>query len=168
MEELADTVSPSAKDFAENLLWEGLGGSGHDNQDSSVKAKNGESILTLRDRYSLAAFKKAVDATRDQVAKETAAAAAAAAAQPAEADAALVRIVLDDRAKQVDPATIRSRDLDDIRPGGLGVYLIREIMDDVQFEHRDGGGMRLTMSKRLTTDTKAADVSSTGCESEDP
>ncbi len=60
-----------------------------------------------------------------------------------------LRIEVEDRAKQVDPATIRSRDLDDIRPGGLGVYIIREIMDDVRYEHRDGGGMRLSMVKHL-------------------
>jgi anti-sigma regulatory factor (Ser/Thr protein kinase) len=63
-----------------------------------------------------------------------------------------LRIEVEDRAKQVDLASIRSRDLDDIRPGGLGVYIIREIMDDVQYEHRDGGGMRLSMVKQLRTD----------------
>jgi anti-sigma regulatory factor (Ser/Thr protein kinase) len=60
-----------------------------------------------------------------------------------------VRFVVEDRAKQVDPDTIQSRDLDDIRPGGLGVYIIREIMDDVRYEHRDGGGMRLSMTKHV-------------------
>ena len=83
LEELVDTVGPSAKDIAENLLWEGLGGSGHVNQDSGVTAKNGEPILVLKDRFLLAAFKKAIDAARAQQAKEDA---AAAAAQPAEAD----------------------------------------------------------------------------------
>lgn len=62
---------------------------------------------------------------------------------------ARLRIVIEDRAKQVDPKSIRSRDLDDVRPGGLGVYIIKEIMDEVTYEHRDGGGMRLTMSKTL-------------------
>lgn len=60
-----------------------------------------------------------------------------------------LKIVIEDRAKQVDPTTIRSRDLEEIRPGGLGVFIIREIMDDVQYEQRDGGGMRLTMHKRI-------------------
>ena len=35
-----------------------------------------------------------------------------------------MRIVIDDLAQQVDPEAIRSRDLDDIRPGGLGVHII--------------------------------------------
>ncbi len=60
-----------------------------------------------------------------------------------------IHIVIEDRARQVDPATIRSRDLDDIRPGGLGVYIIREVMDEVCYEQREGGGMRLTMRKRI-------------------
>src|SRR5262249_16760140 len=62
-----------------------------------------------------------------------------------------LKIIIEDRARQVDPAAIRSRDLDEIRPGGLGVYIIREIMDHVTYEKRDGGGMRLTMHKRLPT-----------------
>jgi len=58
-----------------------------------------------------------------------------------------MRIVIEDEARQVDPSTIRSRDLDDVRPGGLGVFIMREIMDDVCYEQRPAGGMRLTMVK---------------------
>jgi anti-sigma regulatory factor (Ser/Thr protein kinase) len=60
-----------------------------------------------------------------------------------------IRIVIDDLAAQVDPETIRGRDLDDIRPGGLGVYIIRQVMDAVRYERRDEGGMRLHMVKVL-------------------
>jgi serine/threonine-protein kinase RsbW len=60
-----------------------------------------------------------------------------------------MQVVLEDRARQVDPEEIKSRDLADIRPGGLGVHLIREIMDEVSYEQREGGGMRLTMVKRV-------------------
>lgn len=60
-----------------------------------------------------------------------------------------IHIVLEDRARQVDPSVIRSRDLDDVRPGGLGVHLIREVMDEVTYAARPGGGMRLTLTKRL-------------------
>jgi anti-sigma regulatory factor (Ser/Thr protein kinase) len=62
-----------------------------------------------------------------------------------------VTIVLEDEAKQVDPVVIKSRNLDEIRPGGLGVHIIKEIMDDVRYEKRDGVGMRLTMSKRIAS-----------------
>ncbi len=60
-----------------------------------------------------------------------------------------IKIVLEDRARQVDLQSIKSRDLEDIRPGGLGVFIIAEIMDQVQYEHRAGGGMRLTMTRRV-------------------
>ncbi len=60
-----------------------------------------------------------------------------------------IKIVIEDRARQVDPATIKPRNLEDIRPGGLGVHIIREVMDVAKYEPRDGGGMRLTMLKRL-------------------
>lgn len=62
-----------------------------------------------------------------------------------------LKIVLEDLAAQVDPETIRSRKLNDIRPGGLGVHIIREVMDGVLYEKRGGEsrGMRLTMRKRI-------------------
>ncbi|MCU0688384.1 MAG: ATP-binding protein [Phycisphaerales bacterium] len=58
-----------------------------------------------------------------------------------------MRIVIEDEARQVDPATIKSRPLEQIRPGGLGVHIIREVMDDVRYERRERVGMRLTMVK---------------------
>lgn len=67
-----------------------------------------------------------------------------------------VRIVIEDEGQQVDPRTIQGRDLDDIRPGGLGVHIINHYMDEVCFEKRDGAGMRLTMIRRLASVEKAA------------
>lgn len=67
-----------------------------------------------------------------------------------------IRIVIEDRATQIDPEKIQSRDLDEIRPGGLGVYIIREIMDEVAYEKRESGGMRLTMTKRLPVGAAAS------------
>ena len=40
-----------------------------------------------------------------------------------------ISITVRDRGRQVDPGTIRSRDLDDVRPGGLGVHLMKSVMD---------------------------------------
>lgn len=60
-----------------------------------------------------------------------------------------MKIVIEDEAKQVDPCTIRSRDLEDIRPGGLGVHIIKEVMDEARYEKRECNcGMRLTLVKR--------------------
>ena len=57
---------------------------------------------------------------------------------------------LTDFAKPVDVATIQSRDLNDIRPGGLGVHLIKKIMDDYTFldTPKDVGNI-LEMRKRI-------------------
>lgn len=60
-----------------------------------------------------------------------------------------IKIVIEDEAKQVDPEGIKSRDLDDIRPGGLGVHIIKEVMDHAVYEKRAQVGMRLTMTKTI-------------------
>ena len=46
-------------------------------------------------------------------------------------DGILVR--LRDTATPVDPSRIRPRDLDRVRPGGLGTHFIRQIMDRVDY-----------------------------------
>ena len=61
--------------------------------------------------------------------------------------ATALTIVIEDEARQIDPELIRSRDLDQVRPGGLGVHIIRAVMDEVRYEKRDGLGMRLIMTK---------------------
>ncbi len=45
---------------------------------------------------------------------------------------------LEDYADPVDLDKIKPRDLDDIRPGGLGVHFIREIMDSCHRGHLAG------------------------------
>lgn len=73
-----------------------------------------------------------------------------------------VRIVVEDEAKQVDPSQIKSRDLDEIRPGGLGVHIIRQVMDEVSFEKREKVGMRLTLVKRRPKEEAASAPSAGG------
>ena len=64
---------------------------------------------------------------------------------------------IQDFAAPVDLEAVKSRDLDDIRPGGLGVHLIREIMDDVQFVTPPAGvGNLLQLRKRLKTKAGAS------------
>jgi serine/threonine-protein kinase RsbW len=65
-------------------------------------------------------------------------------------------IVLEDEARQVNPDDIKSRDLDEVRPGGLGVHIIRQVMDEVRYERREGAGMRLTMTKRIAAEPTTA------------
>jgi sigma-B regulation protein RsbU (phosphoserine phosphatase) len=59
-------------------------------------------------------------------------------------------VSLRDFAPPVDPARVRPRDLDDVRPGGLGTHLIRELMDGAGFAPPPpGGGNLFRMSKRI-------------------
>jgi len=64
-----------------------------------------------------------------------------------------MRIMIEDEAPQVDPESIKGRDLEHVRPGGLGVHIMREVMDTCTFEKRDERGMRVTMEKILHNDT---------------
>jgi sigma-B regulation protein RsbU (phosphoserine phosphatase) len=54
-----------------------------------------------------------------------------------------------DFAPNVDPAKIQPRDLNDVRPGGLGTHFIRAVMDDASFiPLPDGEGNLLELVKR--------------------
>lgn len=68
-----------------------------------------------------------------------------------------VRIVIEDEARQVEPEAIKGRDLEDVRPGGLGVHIIREVMDRAVYEKRGHSGMRLTLTKLVSSPAKACD-----------
>lgn len=59
---------------------------------------------------------------------------------------------LTDFAAPVDKGCIKSRDLTDIRPGGLGVHLMSQVMDLVDFRNDpEGIGNILIMRKRRPT-----------------
>jgi len=75
-----------------------------------------------------------------------------------------IAVAVRDRGRQVDPSTIRGRDLDEIRPGGLGVHIIRSVMDDVSYTCPDDGGMLLEMIKYVSKD----DGDTTGDKAEAP
>jgi anti-sigma regulatory factor (Ser/Thr protein kinase) len=62
----------------------------------------------------------------------------------------LITIEITDDATQIDIELIRSRVLEDIKPGGLGVHLIQTVMDHSSWEKRPEGGMRLIMTKTST------------------
>jgi serine/threonine-protein kinase RsbW len=61
-----------------------------------------------------------------------------------------LRISVRDHGLGTRAEQIRSRDLDDERVGGLGVFLIRSLMDDVQYDVHPDQGTLLIMTKRLT------------------
>lgn len=66
-----------------------------------------------------------------------------------------VCIEIEDDAKQVDTELIQSRDLKDIKPGGLGVHLIQTVMDQATWDKREEGGMKLSMKKTATKEASS-------------
>jgi len=48
---------------------------------------------------------------------------------------------------------INPRDLDKVRPGGLGTHFIQEIMDRVEYECCEGRSMTLVLTRALKTVT---------------
>jgi anti-sigma regulatory factor (Ser/Thr protein kinase) len=58
-------------------------------------------------------------------------------------------ITIRDFGRQVDPTCIQSRSLDEVRPGGLGVHIMRSVMDQVDYSCPKCGGMVVTMVKHL-------------------
>ena len=63
-----------------------------------------------------------------------------------------LEIVMFDRGKAFDPASVQppnlKADLSERKIGGLGIYLMRRLMDEVHYESLPGKGNRLTLVKR--------------------
>jgi sigma-B regulation protein RsbU (phosphoserine phosphatase) len=58
--------------------------------------------------------------------------------------------LLRDFAETIDTAAVKPRDLNDVRPGGLGTHFIRSVMNDVTFlRPPEDGGNLLRLIKRL-------------------
>ncbi len=55
-----------------------------------------------------------------------------------DADDGCLEIVLRDQGEGIDPKQLEPRPPDEIRAGGRGIFLMRSVMDEVDFE-RDGG-----------------------------
>ena len=65
-------------------------------------------------------------------------------------DSGYLQVVLTDYAAPIDPSNIRPRDLEDVKPGGLGTYFIQEIMDDCTYGNLDNrAGNFLKMRKKI-------------------
>jgi len=61
-----------------------------------------------------------------------------------------LQISLRDYGRPVDPSRIKSRDLSDIKPGGLGVHIMQQCVDRVQYTRPPGGGTLLTLVKSIS------------------
>jgi anti-sigma regulatory factor (Ser/Thr protein kinase) len=54
-------------------------------------------------------------------------------------------VVIEDDGMKTDLAAVHGRDLDDVRPGGLGVHFIRRTFDEVSFDPDKKRGNRLRL-----------------------
>ncbi len=54
-------------------------------------------------------------------------------------------VLIEDDGVKAQPESIEGRNLDDIRPGGLGVHLIKRAFDIFQFDQRKRRGNRLRL-----------------------
>ncbi len=59
-----------------------------------------------------------------------------------------ISIIIEDNGEKADPEKIRGRDLDDVRPGGLGMHFIRRVFDIVEFDAKKIKGNRLLLMKK--------------------
>jgi anti-sigma regulatory factor (Ser/Thr protein kinase) len=58
-----------------------------------------------------------------------------------------IRIAVRDWGKGLNPMTLAPREQDPLRPGGIGLICLRELMDEIDF-HPQTDGMMLTMIRR--------------------
>jgi anti-sigma regulatory factor (Ser/Thr protein kinase) len=75
-----------------------------------------------------------------------------------EGDKKGMKIIIRDHGLQVDPDCIKGRNLEKVRPGGLGVHIIKTVMDEVSYRCQPEGGMELTMIKFLVKSTRESTI----------
>lgn len=65
-----------------------------------------------------------------------------------------LRISIRDFGPKPNPESLNSRDLKDVRPGGLGCHFIKEIMDEVEYDitsHEVGTELKLVKRKEASS-----------------
>ena len=56
---------------------------------------------------------------------------------------------IDDYGEFVDPSCMKGREIEDVKPGDLGLHFIHSVMDEVEYEKNKWGGTTLTMVKHI-------------------
>ena len=56
-------------------------------------------------------------------------------------------VMIRDFGSGADPSKFQGRDLDQVRPGGLGIHFIKSAVDKIEYDAPPGGGMLLKMTK---------------------
>jgi serine/threonine-protein kinase RsbW len=59
------------------------------------------------------------------------------------------KVIIEDNGMKARADLIKGRDLDDVRPGGLGIHFIRRVFDVFQFDENKKKGNRLILMKTL-------------------
>jgi serine/threonine-protein kinase RsbW len=59
-----------------------------------------------------------------------------------------IRISIEDSGEKARPQLMKGRDLDDVRPGGLGMHFIRRVFDAVEYDPKKKAGNRLLLIRR--------------------
>ena len=62
---------------------------------------------------------------------------------------AAMEVLIRDFGEQVDPESIKGRDIDEIKPGGVGVHIMKSVMDEVEYMPNEDCGMQLRMVKYI-------------------
>ena len=57
-----------------------------------------------------------------------------------------LKVELRDFGIRVSTSQIKPRELDDVRPGGLGIHFIKSIVKGMSYEHKEDGGTLLTLN----------------------
>ena len=60
-----------------------------------------------------------------------------------------IEIFIRDFGRQVEPKNIKGRNLEDVEPGGVGVHIMKSVMDKVEYSPNDDCGMQLRMVKYI-------------------
>jgi anti-sigma regulatory factor (Ser/Thr protein kinase) len=74
--------------------------------------------------------------------------------QAGEGGNAGVRITLRDWGNGVNPLALPRKERDPMKPGGLGLVCLRQLVDEADYQPQQGGGMLLTIIKRKTGATR--------------
>lgn len=56
-----------------------------------------------------------------------------------------LKVELRDFGTRVSTSQIKPRELDDVKPGGLGIHFIKSIVKGMNYEHQEDGGTLLTL-----------------------
>ena len=67
----------------------------------------------------------------------------------------MLTIEIQDYGGTMDLSCVEPRDLDEVRPGGMGTHLMRTIMDEVTYDVSSGTGTVLRMSKSRSQPCKS-------------